>query len=388
MSTSLVRMKFAAVAVKIEATPGGDAIGGTPANSDFIAADCEVDFDPQLIDNPELTGTLDKAPSIVGGLRPRIRLRLPLRGSATPDNPPEWGKLLKCCTMAETITSAAVGAPTAATAGTFTSITLAAPFATTAQQYRGMPLLLTGDRTVTTGITDYTAGRVATVAESMATAATISTLAQIPKNVLYTPTSDESVFKTCTLYFYADGLNWRFCGAQGTWTLELTTGGIGFLTFEMRAIVVAFTGAALPTGWNTAQRATPPRFVNGRCVLAWSKAQCRTLTMNFGVQVVLPDDPEGTEGYGPAVSTERDPGGSIDPLMNTTNAVSLYDYFRTGTPVPLMAVVGASAGNRFIVVAPAAKATGLKPGARDGLGQNAITFQLDGADSSVFLAQF
>ena len=75
MSTSLVRMKFAAVAVKIETTPGGDAIGGTPANSDFIAADCEVDFDPQLIDNPELTGTLDKAPSIVGGLRPRIRLR-------------------------------------------------------------------------------------------------------------------------------------------------------------------------------------------------------------------------------------------------------------------------------------------------------------------------
>ena len=51
MSTSLVRMKFAAVAVKIETTPGGDAIGGTPANSDFIAADCEVDFDPQLIDN-------------------------------------------------------------------------------------------------------------------------------------------------------------------------------------------------------------------------------------------------------------------------------------------------------------------------------------------------
>ena len=35
-----------------------------------------------------------------------------------------------------------------------------------------------------------------------------------------------------------------------------------------------------------------------------------------------------------------------------------------------------------------AKATGLRPGARDGLGQLDIAFQLDGADSDLFLAQF
>jgi hypothetical protein len=100
MSLDLVRMRFAAVAAKIETTPGLDAIGGTPVNADWLAADCEIDFDPITVENNELTGSLDRSPAIVGGLRPRIRLRVPLRGSGTPAIPPEWGKLLRCCTMA------------------------------------------------------------------------------------------------------------------------------------------------------------------------------------------------------------------------------------------------------------------------------------------------
>jgi predicted acylesterase/phospholipase RssA len=99
-------------------------------------------------------------------------------------------------------------------------------------------------------------------------------------------------------------------------------------------------------------------------------------------------NPEATEGYDPAVPVERDARGSIDPLMNTTNAVALFTAFRQGTAMSLMAILGVTAGNRFCVIAPAAKATGLRPGERDGLGQMDITFQLDGADSPVFLAQF
>ncbi len=118
MSIDVVRMRFAAVAAKVETTPGTDAIATTPAATDWIAADCEVEFDPVTVENPELTGTLDKAPAIVGGLRPRIRLRVPLRGSGTAGTAPEWGKLLRCCTYQETITATAVGAPTAAAAGT------------------------------------------------------------------------------------------------------------------------------------------------------------------------------------------------------------------------------------------------------------------------------
>ncbi len=388
MSVDVVRMRFAAVAAKIETTPGTDAIATTPANTDWIAADCEMEFDPVTVENPELTGSLDKAPAIVGGMRPRIRLRVPLRGSGSPGTPPEWGKLLRCCTYQETITATAVGVPTAALSGTANTLTLAVHFVGTAQAYRGMPLQLTGDRVLTTGITDYTAARVATLGETMATAGGVSTLTQVPINVLYGPTSDESIYKTATIYFYADGLRWRFTGALGSWSLELSTGGIGFLVFDLRAQFLDKTAAAIPTGWNTAIRPTPPRFVGGRCQLNGSLARARRLMIDAGVSVILPDNPEAAEGYDPAIPSERDSRGSIDPLMSTTTSVAIFNAFRLGTPMPLMAVVGSAAGNRFIVMAPAAKATGLRPGVRDGLGQMDIGFQLDGADSDLFLAQF
>ena len=46
-------------------------IAGTPANADWLAADVEIDFDPVVVENPELTGSLDRSPAIVGGLKPR-----------------------------------------------------------------------------------------------------------------------------------------------------------------------------------------------------------------------------------------------------------------------------------------------------------------------------
>ncbi len=387
MTLSLVRMRFSAAAAKIETTPGTDAIAGTPAAADWVAGDFQVDYNPQVIDNPELTGTLDKAPSIVGGLRPRITMRVPLRGSGTAGTAPEFGKLLKCCTMAETVTAAAVGAPTAAASGTTTTVTAASPFGTTAQQYRGMPLLITGDQTGTTGVIDYTTGRVITVGDTR-TAMTSSTNLQIPNNVLYSPTSDESTYKTATIMFYADGLQWIFTGCQGTWSLEMTTGGIAFLTFDMTGQLATHTTASMPTGWNTAVRLTPPRWVAGRAQLNKSLARCRRLVLDFGVDAVLPDNPEATEGYDPAVPISRDCRGSIDPLMDTTTAAALFAAFKAGTAMSLMAQIGATAGNRFMVIAPAAKAVGYRPGERDGLGQNDIAFALDGADSDLFLAQF
>lgn len=388
MTLSLIRMRFSAAAAKIETTPGTDSIAGTPAAADWVAGDFQVDLDPQVIENPELTGTLDRAPAIVGGLRPKLRISVPLRGSGTAGTAPDFGKLLRCCTMAETVTASAVGAPTAAAAGTTSTITLATPFVATAQAYRGMPLLLTGDRNVVTGVMDYTAGRVATVGETAASAFTVSTLAQVPINVLYAPTSDEATYKTCTIYFYADGLQWTFTGCQGTWSLELTSGGTGLLKFEMQGQMGTHGTASMPTGWNTAIRQTPPRWVGGRAQINGGLARCRRLTLDAGIQSVLPDNPEAAQGYDPAVPIMRDCRGTIDPLMDTTTQVALYNAFQNGTPMRLMAVVGATAGNRFLVTAPAAKAVGFRPGDRDGLGQNDITFQCDGADSDLFIASF
>ncbi len=389
MSTNLVRMRNAAIAVKTETTVGTDAIAGTPAGADWLAGDVEIQFDQNAIPNPEMTGSLDRAPSIAGGIRPTMRIKVALRGSGTPGTAPEWGRLMTACTMAETVTGSAVGVPTAAAAGSTTSVTLASPAGTTAQQYRGMPLLLTGNVTDTTGILDYTTGRVATIGSTLASAASGSTNWQIPINVRYAPTSDESVFKTATIYFFADGMRYRFTGCMGTWTVELSTGGLGFLTFTMRGDLVSAPDAtALPAGALSIARPTPPRFVNGKMQLNKLSAQTRMLTVNAGVNIVLPDDPEAPEGVGPAVPVERAVAGNLDPLMNTSLSPARFAAFQAGTSVALMAIVGTVAGNRFLLTLPSIRKVQMGMANRDGLGVDAISFEADGADASAFLAQF
>lgn len=388
-TVDLIRMRNAAVAAKIETTIGTDVIAGSPSSSDFIGAEVQVQFAQNAIPDPSYTGTLDDAVPIVGGLRSSLRLTMPLRGSGAAGTAPEFGRLLQACTWAETVTGTAVGAPTALTAGSTTTATLQTPFGNTAQQYRGMPLTLSGDQAITTGIMNYTSGRVATFGDTLGTGAGTSTSAQIPVNVLYAPTSDESVTKTLTIYCYYDGLLLKFTGCAGSWSLELPTGGIGNLSFDLvGTLVAAPSTASVPSAALGITRQTPPRFVAGRLQLNKGPAQTRSLSINAGVTTILPDDPEASEGTGAALATKRAIGGSLDPYMNTTLTPARFAAFQAGTLVTLEAIIGSTAGNRFLLTLPAIRKTAMNPQARDNLGVDAITFQASGADSGLYFAQF
>lgn len=391
MSTNLIIMRKAAVAVKEETTAGTDAIAGTPASGDWLQADCEMALNPVLVENPAYTGSLDTAVASVGGFRPTLTLRVPFRGSGTAGTPPTLGRLLKACTMALTQTASAVGAPTAAASGTTTTITAASPFGTTADAYNGMPLLLAGDQTDTTGIVDYTAGGVISLGETLASGATTSTTLQIPVNDRYSPTSDESVYVSVTIYVFYDGIRYKFVGAQGTYSLDLTSGAGGMFTFTMSAQLDADPdNTALPSGAATAFAAMPviPRWVNGSSQLNRKTARCRSLRLDFGVQTILPDNPEAEQGYDPALPLSRRISGTMDPYIDTGTNTALFTAMAAGTNVPIMAIVGATAGNRMLVMVPAARLLDLSPSNREGLGQFAIPFQADGPDAGAYITFF
>jgi hypothetical protein len=390
MSTNLVRMRYAGIAAKIETTVGTDSIAGTPVAADFFRGDVTVNFGQTTVPDPSLTGSLDNMTPIVGGLRPTITIRVPLRGSGAAATAPEWGKLLRCCTYIETATGAAVGAPTAlpASGHTTTEVTVATPFAATAQLYRGMPLILSGAVPALTGIWDYTVGRVARIVSTLPSVPAATTSAQIPINNLYSPTSDESAYRTATLYFYADGLRWRFVGGVGTFSLTMTTGGTAELVFTMRAQFLDTSATTLPTGWNGTNPVPVPRWVGGLSQIGNATAAVRTMSFDAGVGIVLPDNPEAAEGVDPGVPIERAATGRMDPYMNTTNYVSLFNNFRAGTTMPIAAIIGSTAGNRFLIMTPQARVLQNDPGNREGLGANSITFQADGADSGLFICAF
>lgn len=191
-----------------------------------------------------------------------------------------------------------------------------------------MPLIVTGIAAGTTGIVDYTAARVITTGDTAGTAYTTGSNLQIPVNVLYSPTSDEAVYKTATIYFYADGL-WRPSpGHSARRRSNSPPAALASSASSMRAQFASKSATAVPAGAAAVLRPTPPRFVGGKCQLNKALAQVRTLTINAGVDVILPDDPESAEGYGAALPIERDVAGNLDPYMNTTNSVALFNAFR------------------------------------------------------------
>ena len=388
--TTLIRFRQAAVAVKAEVTPGTDSIAGTPATGDWVAGSGTLALNPIVISDPSFTGSMDAAVDSVGGFKPTLTLQVPFRGSGTAGTEPGVAKLLKACTMAVTTTAAAVGVPTAAAAGTTTTVTAATPFGTTADAYNGMPLIVAGDQSFTTGIVDYTAARVISMGETRTALTTDSDL-QIPINNIYRPTSDEAVFTTTSIYLFHDGIRYRLTGCQGTWSLEMTAGGSGIFTFTLTGqLSAAPDSTVLPAGAAAALSALPtaPVWMNGRSQINLGTARVRTFRLDFGVQSVLPDNPESIYGFDPGVPIGRRAAGSIDPLADTATHVAMFAAMSANTAVPYFAILGSTAGNRMLVMVAAMRMQGMDLAERDGLGAHNIPFQADGPDAGCSLCFF
>ena len=389
MSGSLLRSRFAAVAVRVETTPGTDAIAGSPLLADLILGDCQVRFGAQVVQDPSFSGSLDVLPPALGSFQPTLELRVPLRGSGAGGTAPSWGRLLQACSMEQVIDNTGVAA-TAATAGSATTLTLPVGFSNTAQIYRGVPLLLTGNPSggAVAACLDYTSGRVATLAETYSPVLSTSTLVQVPPNVLWRPTSDETIYKTVTAYLWKDGYRWRFVGGTGTARLDLSTGGIGTLVFSLQAQMLDQGANANPTMLLAGAAQQPPIFQGGKARLLGLKAQLRSASFDLGVSTALPPDPEASGGVGPGVPISRASMLTLDPLIDTTNQAALFDAFRSGTSGSFYAQLGTTPGNRFMATMPSIRQLQQDPGESQGFEANSIRAQANLTDAGFLLCQY
>jgi hypothetical protein len=387
---AIVRRRVTTIAAKIETTQGTDVFAGSPnVATDFIKGDITITFDQQQTDNPEMTGSLDQAAGIAGGTKVRIEVTCQLKGSGTAGTAPQWGTLMQVCGYTQTVTAAAVGVPTAATAGSATTATLASPFAATAELYRGMPITLSGNPAtpVTTTVTDYTVGRVATLGYTFSPVLSSSTLAQIPANVLYAPTSAPASMKSATVYCYMDGILWKVLGCVGNWAVDMTTGGTATIRFTMTGVYSAPTATSTPTGivFDAAQ---PPVFRSGICRLSGSLARTSRVTFDSGNTLYEPEDPEASEGFDPSVITVRKSKGTMDPLMDSVNTVLRMAAFKAGATQSANVVLGTVAGNMVSITAPSVAYTSLTPQNRSEAYAESINFDCNGVDTSLYLSVF
>jgi hypothetical protein len=379
-----LRSRNAALLAKIETTEGADAspVAGTDA---VLVENPQISFNPNTVQTNEVTGSLDGRGPITGGMTVQLTFDVLLKGSGVAGTAPEWGKLLKACGWAETVTSTAVPvAAEAATAGTTTSLTLGAGASGTAQAYRGMPLLLTGNPAAgaTSFVADYAAGKVATLADQFGAALSTGTSYQVPVNVLYKPAS--VAIPSLTFYLYQDGVLYKVAGCRGNATLRLTSGNVGRISFTFTGMFVSKADAAVPAGL-VYDATRPPVWKGGKALVNRVVSAMASLSIEFGNQMTNPDNPNAAEGFDPSIITARNMTGSCDPLETLIATRDSMAALRAGTQQIIHASYGQAAGNRVGLTIPAAFYTNLQPGDRNGLLTNTHQFACTGQDAGAFI---
>lgn len=387
---NVIRRRVITSAVKFETIQGVDAFAGgaASASADFFKSDVVVTFAPNIVQNPELTGTLEEAASIPGGTKVKIEFTCMAKGSGSAAVAPQWGKLMQLCSWQEQITAVAIAA-SAATAGTTNSATLGTGYSTTAEAYQGMPATLGvnpagGLKTV---ISDYTAGKVATFAHTLAAALDTSTTVAIPAHVLYKPTSDTTVQKYATTIIYMDGVAWRFVGCQGNWTLDATGGGTAMLKFALSGVYASPVAATAPTGL-VFDATEPPVWRQGIARLGGQLARASKASFDGGNVIFEPENPEAYEGFDIPVITRRAAKGSFDPLSSVTDTIARFAAFRAGNLVSAAIGLGTVPGNQIAVVSPTAKYTSMAQQNRSDLMADQVGFECPGPNASIFLAVY
>ncbi|MBK3734950.1 hypothetical protein GAY29_17945 [Azospirillum brasilense] len=383
-----LRTRNQALLAKIETTEGVDA-APVPGTDAVLIENLQHSYNPNIIQTNEHTGSLDSRGPIAGGMTVQVTFDVFLKGSGAPGTAPEWGKLLRACGWAETITSTAIPAApeSCAAGGTTTTAVLGTSAGTTAQMYRGMPIVFTNTVTGTSFITDYTAGKTATLADTMSGAIVATTSYQIPVNVRYSPASIN--IPSVTLYAYRDGKLLKVTGARGTATLEFTSGGVGRMRCTFTGMFGSQTDAPVPAPSTMPTDSTrPPIWKGGRALVNRSKAAMASLSIDFGNQMTNPDNPNAAEAFDPAVITARNMTGSSDPLEELVATRDAIADFRAGAAQPIGLSYGAVAGNRVGLTIPAATYTNVQPGDRGGLATQGLQFACTGQDAGAFLTLY
>lgn len=386
---AVLRSRRGAVLAKIETTEGVDAVPTT--TNAMLVENPRITFDPGLVTTNEMTGSLDPEAPIVGGLKMSLTFDMYLKGSGAAATAPEFGDLFKACGWEEVVTAVAIGGEPAAT-GSTTTVTLASSASATAQAYRGMPITLSNNPATPTStfISDYTAGKVATLTSIFGTPLNSSTEYQIPANVLYRPTSNDADIKSLTQYVHMDGVLYKMIGARGTFALTMVAGQPGKFSFQFSGIYGGKSDAAVPV-IDSFDTTRPPIWRNpagdgsGHFSINRAQAALRQLVLTNGANLVNPDNPNAQEGFDAAVIPSRRMTGTMDPLATLVATRNLMDDFRNGVPGLLHSRIGTAAGNRCGLVMPAAFHEQYAPGDRDGLSTEEVGFFCSGRDAGAFM---
>lgn len=390
-----IRPANVAVLLKLETVSGTDAspdptLDAVPVESDSVSYNSPWTQEQ----SNEATGSLvTGAPLIIGqaatvSFRSRIKGAGPGATYSTTVKPPLHQVLQACGWRGQFMASVAAAA---LTAGTATTASLGTGFTGTEQLYTGMPLVISagvGNGQVPL-ITNYTAGKVATLSDSFTPVLDTTTQAGMPANWSYASTSPSDAASratdqpSATIYIYEDGILLKFVGCRGITNLDGRSARPGFGGFQFTGVYAGKSDVAMPTNLVVASHSAPvlvqgagvsPAVLMNRKPMAIS-----TWSLDAGSQLEVPENPNTPYGFDSGQIVDRTPLLKIDPYATiVANRDTITDI---GNGVTMTAVIrhGSQSGNRWALVAPLAQPVTADPGTRGKLRSEDITLQLRSA---------
>jgi hypothetical protein len=358
----------------------------------------------------EANGSLVASAPLVIGQEVALGFRSRLKGAGagvayTSGVKPPLHAALQSCGWRGQFTAAIAAAALAA--GTATTGTLGTGFAGTAQLYRGMPLILS----VGPGaghipfVTDYSAGKVATLSDTFSPVLSTSTLAAIPANWTYAGTTpiDAASRLTdhpcCTVGWYEDGNLHQWQDVRGVMDLEGDSARPGEAAFSMSGTYIGVSAVTMPINAAVASHTapllvkgagTPPAVLINRLQLPIARWALRN-----GGQLESVADPNTQYGFGPGQIAGRRPVFEADPLKSLVSVRDVLTEISGASNYPIVLRAGATAGNRWGLVLPLAQPVAADPAMRGKLRSEQTRWQglspgrdAQSRDSDRFLAFF
>jgi hypothetical protein len=383
-----LRTRNSAFLCKIESTEGVDA--APDATNAILVEEVQSGLATGFIESTELTGSLDAGAPAVIGAPTSWTLRFRLRGvTGTPGvgNLPPADALLQALGFERVATAAITAA--ALTAGSATTATLGTGYGTTAQMYRGMPLIFSGtNHPGKVGlITDYTAGKVATLADTYSPVLSTGDSVALPANILYKPRSSGVV--SVTAYHYVDGLLRKLVGARATGSLQMDAAGIPVFSLTLTGTFAGETDASIPAGAQPSGIAAP-LFVQGALpspafVMNRSAVGIAAFSLDLGNGLTSPADPNTVNGFGGGILVSRDTRLSVNPQAQLVATRDVVAQLQQGTNFPVAARAGSAAGNRLSILAPSAQIIEAPDADDGGILRRSMQLKLNGADLAALL---
>ena len=348
----------------------------------------------------EANGTFAAGAPLVMGQAATITFRSRLKGAGagvvytSTVKPPLHAPLSGCGWLG--LFTAAVAA-SALAAGTTSSGTGGTGFSSTAQAYRGQPLLLTGTPAAgrLSQITDYTAAKVATLADLFGSALSSTNTGAIPANWTYAPTSpldaaSRLTMHPCvTIYLYEDGVLHAWTDCRGTVDYDGDAAKPGFASFSFTGIYAGPADVAVPANPVYPGQSAPllvqgvgglgPVFQINRKGLPIEKW---SLKANSSIET--PADPNSNYGFAPGQISDRGYVLQCDPkqtFVATRNVLADIAAFSQYTGALQF---GSVLGNRVSLTLPLIQPTEAQPATAGKLRTQSTMYQVmtPGRDSS------